>query len=148
MSAWVPSDSAWDEQRRETKSQLRCHYCPTRSRRCRSGVVSLEKFQWGARLLLRTRYSPEEIRTRLGKRRQIRFIQLFNLETAFPNKRRNVTGDMASLERPFEKWLSPFLPTLHIRIGREPMLEENKLTGRSQDSADAANSFFDAGNSA
>jgi hypothetical protein len=42
-----------------------------------------------------------------------------------------MSGDMASLERPFEKRLSPLLPTLHIRVGRKTMLKENNLTARS-----------------
>ena len=59
-----------------------------------------------------------------------------------------MAGDVASLERPFEKRFRPLLPTAHTRIGRKPMLKENKLTARSQDSANPTNSFFDAGNSA
>src|SRR5262249_53209300 len=123
-------------------------YCLTRSPRCRSGVVSVENFQKDTRLLLRTRYAPEEIRTRFGKRGQIRFIQLFNLEATVSNERWNVTGDVASLESPFKKRLSPLLPTSHVRVGRKTMLKENKLTARPQDSANPANSFLDVGNSA
>src|SRR5215467_10044857 len=137
---------------------LSAAFCSTPMRRSRSeksirastNLVStcIGKISEACGLLLRTRDAPEEIRTRLGKGGQIGFIQLFNLEPALPKERWNVAGDVASLERPFEKRFRPLLPTSHINIGRKTVLKKDKATARPQDSANPADRVFDAGNSA
>lgn len=59
-----------------------------------------------------------------------------------------MTSHVATFECPFEKGLSPPLPALYLKIGRQSMLEEDELAFSSQDSADPTDRLFDARNGA
>src|SRR5581483_3784778 len=84
----------------------------------------------------------------LGEWSQVGCVDLLDLESALPDEGWNVSCHVAPFECPFEKRLSPLLPSPHLRIGREPVLKEDELATRPQYSSETLNGLYHVGNRA
>ena len=72
-------------------------------------------------------HTPPAIRPRLWKRRKVPCVDLFDVEAALVEERRNVTCHVAAFECPAKKRFRSLLSALYRRIGDRPSSKKTSL---------------------